>query len=369
MTEPLFPTDLPAIHARLNAIEPARYASTRNFLDGAVTRLSPYLTHGVLSLPQVRDVAYALAGKRAAYKLVFELAWREFYQRTWDERGDAIFSDLRRPQEGVRARGEVPVALLEGRTGIDAIDASVRELIETGYVHNHARMWTAMLATNVAGAHWEAPARWYHYHLLDGDPANNALSWQWVAGSFSAKKYVVSQENLNRYAPESAQRGTFLDREYDALLSAPRPDILRETAPPDLPVTLPTGDEVSLEPGAKVLLYHPFSLNPIWYAQETGWERILVLEPSHLRKFPRSPKRLAFLLDLAKNIPGLKVWVGETASLPGLDRAMEIRTISHPAFRHFPGVHEPPAWLFPEDLARPVPGGFMAWWKRVEKFL
>ena len=368
MSDETFPTDSPAILARLDALDPGRYASTRNFLDGAVTRLSPYLTHGFLTLPQVRDAAYARAGKKASYKLVFELAWREFYQRTWEEQGDAIFSDLRQPQEGVRVRGVVPAAVLDARTGISAVDASVTQLYETGWTHNHARMWTAMLTANVGGAHWQAPADWYHYHLLDGDPASNALSWQWVAGAFSAKKYVANQENLNKYDPVNFQRGTFLDRPYEDLLEPPFPKVLEPIRAPELPVVLPEPEQVEIAPGERVLLYHPFSLDPLWHAGDADWKKILVLEPTHFARFPRSERRMEFLLALARNIPGLSRWVGDASGIPGIERAGEIRTKSHPAFGHFPGVHEPIARLFPGDT-RSVPGGFMAWWRRVEKDL
>ena len=368
-TESDFPTEIDAIRARLAAIAPSRYGTTRNFLDGAVTRLSPYLTHGVLTLPDVRDAAYAKAGKRASYKLVFELAWREYFQRVWWEKGEGIFTDINRAQEPVRERAALPAAILDATTGIDAIDNSIRSLYETGYVHNHARMWTAMLAANVAQVHWKPLASWYYYHLLDGDLASNTLSWQWVAGTFSSKKYVANQDNINKFEPNHRQHGTFLDATYEELTQLSVPRALQETRPTELPCTLPVSDKLTIAPGSQVLLYSPWSLNPTWRAGETA-TRVLVLEPSHFKRFPISPKRMAFVLALAKNIPGLKIFVGEVSTLPGLEDAAEVRSQAYPTTSHWPGIKDAPIWLFPQwPDSKAIPGSFMSFWKSAERWL
>ncbi len=364
-----FPTDTESIQARLSAIDPAYYAQTRNALDGGVTRLSPYLTHGALTLPEVQGVAYAKGGKRACYKLVFELAWREYFQRVWWERGEGIFADIKRPQEPVREREEVPVALLDATTGIDAIDASIRCLYEVGYVHNHARMWTAMLGTNLAQVHWKPLAAWYHYHLLDGDLASNTLSWQWVAGTFSSKKYRANQDNLNKFDPKNRQRGTFLDVNYEALPELGIPEVLQATRLASLLCTLPEGDDVIVAPGERVLLYHPWSLSPTWRTSDPGL-RVLVLEPSHFSRFPISERRMTFLLALARNVPGLKVFVGEVSELPGHCGTASVRSVGHPATRHWPGEKDAPPFLFPQwPTEKALPGSFMSFWSAVEKWL
>ncbi|MDX1932761.1 MAG: FAD-binding domain-containing protein [Capsulimonadales bacterium] len=365
----LFPTDYESILARLQSIDPERYDSTRNYLDGAVTRLSPYLTHGALTLPDVRDFAYLRAGKRASYRLVFELAWREYFRRVWWDLGDGIFSDIKRPQAPVREAVGLPTALLNAATGIEAIDASVRDLYETGYVHNHARLWTAMLAANIAQVRWNAGADWYYYHLLDGDLASNTLSWQWVAGTFSSKKYYANQENLNRFDRKHRQQGTFLEVPPEELADLPIPEALREVRSPERDCVLPLSEPIRVEPGATVRLYHPWSLNPRW-RQGPDAVRILVLEPSHFARFPMSERRMDFLLALARNIPGLRVYVGEAGELPGLAEAGEVVSLAHPATRHFPGCKDRPAWLFPQwpDF-QSVPGSFTAFWKQTERWL
>jgi deoxyribodipyrimidine photo-lyase len=98
----------------------------------------------------------------------------------------------------------------------------VEELKQTGYMHNHLRMYVAAIACNIGHSHWHLPARWMYYHLLDADWASNALSWQWVAGSFSSKKYYANQENINKYC-HTQQRNTFLDVSYEAYETMPTP--------------------------------------------------------------------------------------------------------------------------------------------------
>ena len=116
----------------------------------------------------------------------------------------------------------VPADLREGRTGVPTIDAAVRQLYATGYLHNHARMWLASYAVHLRKVHWRAGADWMVGHLLDGDVPSNHLSWQWVAGTFSNKPYLFNADNVARYATGPAfagwqARGTLIDQDYEAL--------------------------------------------------------------------------------------------------------------------------------------------------------
>jgi len=208
---------------RVDAIHPGEYARTRNALDGAATGLSPYLTHGVLTMRET--VARLMQRHRVGYddKLVFEFAWREFFHHVWNREGERILDDLRPTPVWSQAYSRaVPADLREGRTGVGAIDAAVRQLYATGYLHNHARMWLASYAVHLRKVHWRAGADWMFGHLLDGDVPSNHLSWQWVAGTFSTKPYLFNAENVARYAPPRVfpawvSAGTVIDRDYAAL--------------------------------------------------------------------------------------------------------------------------------------------------------
>lgn len=189
-----------AAEKRLQATDPARYSATRNMLDGAVTGLSPYLRHGALNLREARIAILRKAG-RSAEKLVNEFAWRDYWQRVYRRIGDGIWQDREPYKTGWRAADyapELPPDVIAGETGLACIDAFIAELYTTGYLHNHARMWLAAYVVHHRRVRWQTGAAWFLSHLLDGDPASNNLSWQWVASTFSAKPYFFDRGNVER---------------------------------------------------------------------------------------------------------------------------------------------------------------------------
>lgn len=361
-----FPTSYSKIIKRIENINANKYAKTRNSLDGAVTYLSPYLTRGVITLPQVRDMVLEKFSQNDAMKLIQELAWREYFQKAYREKGGEIFDDLRFPQPDIEVRGEMPLSIINATTGIGIIDTSINELYETGYMHNHARMWNASLVGNIGRCHWLTPSRWMYYYLLDGDLASNSLSWQWVTAAFSSKKYVAHQELLNACAPKSqSQTGTFIDMPRENLLDMELPAELSETVIPDLRVFLPQGDSVSLS-NKDLVIFHPWNLDPKYHAGEDA-QKVLIIEPSHFEKFPISEKVMNFIIELAKeNIDDIQIYVGEFNNLvKNFDG--QIYYQYHKNAEHFTGTREMQNELFPE-----VQGyykNFFSFWKQCQKFL
>jgi deoxyribodipyrimidine photo-lyase len=230
--------------ALLGRIQPARYAKGRNFLDGPVTRLSPYIRHGALSLAEVRDAVFARlqapggGGRPAGEKLINELGWRDYWQRLWQQLGDGIWRDQEELKTGHHPgayTADLPGDVAEGRTGLACMDGFIAELHETGWLHNHARMWLAAYLVHWRRVRWQAGAQWFLRHLLDGDPASNNLSWQWVASSFSHKPYFFNRGNLERYSGGTfcrncplSEQGCPFDGSYEQLeaeLFAPMPAI------------------------------------------------------------------------------------------------------------------------------------------------
>ena len=193
---------------QLQGLDARRYGRSRNHLNGAVTGLSPWIRHGVLTLAEVRDAVFSQLQKRHqgrddGTKLINELGWRDFWQRMWGDLGDAINDsqeDLKTghaPDSYARA---LPEDIRTGSTGLACMDGFQQELVETGWLHNHARMWMAAYVVHWRRVHWKAGADWFLEHLLDGDPASNHLSWQWVASSFSHKPYFFNRDNLERFS-------------------------------------------------------------------------------------------------------------------------------------------------------------------------
>jgi deoxyribodipyrimidine photo-lyase len=204
---------------RIADIRPADYARTRNALDGAVTRLSPYLTHGLVDMREVLQGVASAHRLHAQHKLVFELGWRAYFRHVWQHRGKGILRSIHPgPLPDPAYATELPADIRQGRTGVPVIDQAVRELYATGWLHNHARMWLASYVVHVRKVHWRAGADWLYGHLLDGDLASNHLSWQWVAGTGSHKPYLFNAENVAKFAPAPWHSpGTVIDTTYEAL--------------------------------------------------------------------------------------------------------------------------------------------------------
>jgi deoxyribodipyrimidine photo-lyase len=213
-----------AAYARIAAVRPAEYAHTRNALDGAVSGLSPYITHGFVTLAEVHQQIAARHALDVGDKFVFELGWRAYFRHVWEHRGDAIFRSLHEgplPEDAYARR--FPEDVRQGSTGVPVVDEAVRTLYATGMLHNHARMWLASYLIHVRKIHWRSGADWLYGHLLDGDLASNHLSWQWVAGTGSKKPYLFNADNVARYAPAPWHSPeTVIDASYEALESMAR---------------------------------------------------------------------------------------------------------------------------------------------------
>lgn len=359
-----FSTDYQDILAQIDAVDPVKYGKTRNFADGAVTRLSPYISRGVISTKIVLDRIQAKGYKHwEVTKFIQELAWRDYWQQVWIAKGNAIDHDLKREQPDVD-HYEIPIALVDATTGIDAVDENINELYEGGYMHNHMRMYVAAIACNIGKSHWKIPARWMYYHLLDGDWASNALSWQWVAGANANKKYIANQENINKYF-NSRQRNTFLDTSYEAIPEMDIPDILANTTIPDLTTNLPKSTLQEINTDQPTLIYNYYNLDPEWYKNEQV-NRVLLLEPSHFDKYPVSDNCLNFALRLAENIDGISIYVGEFADFVSAFKAHNIIYKEHPANGHYHGKEESRDWMF--NVTGYFPS-FFGFWKKCEKQL
>jgi deoxyribodipyrimidine photo-lyase len=124
---------------QIHTIHPKNYAKTRNFLDGEITKLSPYITHGFIKTTQIRDIVLQKNNWKESEKLISELAWREFFHRVWEDKQEQIFDDLRFDQTKV-SHYQLPTNVIKASTKINAIDSAINNLYENGYLHNHERM-------------------------------------------------------------------------------------------------------------------------------------------------------------------------------------------------------------------------------------
>ncbi|MBK8046206.1 MAG: deoxyribodipyrimidine photo-lyase [Anaerolineales bacterium] len=169
------------------------YANQRNLpgIDGT-SQLSPYLRFGMISPRLTALAAYeAIAraptaeSRRGAEVWLSEIIWREFYIQILHHFPYVRSSCFRPIYDGV-AWANNPVdfaAWCEGRTGYPIVDAAMRQLAQTGWMHNRTRMIAASFLVKDLLIDWRWGERWFMQHLLDGDPAANNGGWQWTAGT------------------------------------------------------------------------------------------------------------------------------------------------------------------------------------------
>ena len=207
--------------ARMQAFVPGMgplYATGRNFDAGpeaaqAVSGLSPYIRRRLLTEPEVVAAAIAAHGPQDAAKFIDEVIWRGYFKgwlerrpQVWDAYRAGLRADLDALDRDRRLRRDVTRAM-DGQTGLACFDAWATELVETGYLHNHARMWFASIWIFTLGLPWRLGADFFLRHLLDGDAACNTLGWRWVAGlhtrgkPYPAQAWNIATFTHNRFTP------------------------------------------------------------------------------------------------------------------------------------------------------------------------
>jgi deoxyribodipyrimidine photo-lyase len=206
----MFPPSRDAALERLAAFVPraARdYEHGRNSDLGpghksAVSQLSSYVRYRMLTEQEI--VRQVLAQHRLpdAEKYVQEVLWRTYWKGWLEMRPQvwARFIDERDRQRDALHNPRWLEEAEEGRTGIEGFDDWARELVQTGYLHNHARMWFASIWIFTLKLPWALGADFFLRHLIDADAASNTLSWRWVAGLQTVgKTYLATADNIARY--------------------------------------------------------------------------------------------------------------------------------------------------------------------------
>ncbi|MEL6946292.1 MAG: FAD-binding domain-containing protein [Pseudomonadota bacterium] len=204
---------------RMRAFAPSMgsaYARSRNFDFGPdqptpdarsnVSVLSPYTRHRLVLEEELARTALETHNEQASEKFVQEVIWRTYW-KGWLEHRPDVWTDFLIGLEadqaaidrngGMRRDYERAVA---GDTGIACFDAWAKELVATGYLHNHARMWFASIWIHTLRLPWTMGAAFFLHYLLDGDAASNTLSWRWVAGLHTkGKTYLARADNIEKF--------------------------------------------------------------------------------------------------------------------------------------------------------------------------
>jgi deoxyribodipyrimidine photo-lyase len=216
---------------RLAAFVPnagSKYADKRNFDFGPdnrsnISALSPHIRHRLISEHEVCAEILKVFAASTAEKFIQEVFWRTYW-KGWLEMRPALWSRYNSElgealtqverNSGLRKTYERAVT---GNTGNEAFDTWAQELVETGYLHNHTRMWFASIWIFTLRLPWQLGADFFYRHLMDGDPASNTLSWRWVAGlQTRGKTYLARASNIAEYT-EGRFRPDGLAREANPL--------------------------------------------------------------------------------------------------------------------------------------------------------
>jgi len=229
-----------------------RYAKGRNYDRGAghhrdVSTLSPYIRRRMVLERDVIEMALEQHGPEAAEKFIQEVIWRGYF-KGWLERRPQVWrmyrqgldNDLAVLERDRKLRRDVDAAEA-GQTGLACFDAWAEELVETGYLHNHARMWFASIWIFTFGLPWRIGADFFLRHLLDGDPASNTLGWRWVAGlhtrgkPYHAQAWNIAKFTGNRFQPRDSDLADVIEGlETTEPEGLPTVQALRTPTAPDL---------------------------------------------------------------------------------------------------------------------------------------
>ena len=332
------------IIAAVREFDEHKYAGTRNFIDGNVSYLSPYISRGCISTKVVFLEIIKKNPKAVKEKFVQELLWRDYFQRLLQAKPDLHQVPIREAKNKI-SNDEMPEAVYNAATGIVAIDKAILTLYESGYMHNHNRMYVAAVCCNIGKYAFQKPAKWLYYNLLDADIASNFASWQWVAGHLTWKTYIANQENINRYSRE-VQEGSFLDKTYEELEHMDVPPVLSKGINPHLHTNLPTTKIPMLDENP-VLLYTFYNMDPEWHSDK-NYNRVLIFEPSHFGEYPVSEKVLNFTLELSENIAGIQIFSGEFSELTNAYPHNQFIVKEHPILTFADATVEERDWIVPE---------------------
>jgi deoxyribodipyrimidine photo-lyase len=291
-TNPLLPEpSAEAAWRLLNDFLPkaADYGAERNFDrpgHANVSRLSPYLARRIISERSVCEALRERYRLPQVEKFVQEIFWRTYW-KGWLEQRPSVWHDYRLSLAalGMDGAGLKPVQrkLLEqacnGQTGIACFDHWARELVQSHYLHNHARMWFASIWLFTLRLPWELGADFFYRHLLDADPASNTLSWRWVAGlQTPGKHYLARAENIARFTEGRFNPVAQLNESADPLPmpnSDPRPHMdLPDDSIEEINTTgvglLLLGDDLSPQTG-------PLGEHR-WQSVAGGWDESIGIE-------------------------------------------------------------------------------------------
>lgn len=295
---------------RLNSMDAIAYNRNRDFLNGAVTKLSPFFRHGCLTLKEASDSAKNRFGDHAE-KFVSALAQRDYWRQVWYEKGNDIFSDLEDPKVALGDK-LMPDFIRQGITGLPCMDGFIRDLTNDGYVHRHARMWFASYVLHWLKVDWREAADWFENNLLDGEKASNHLSWQWVASLSSSKPYFFNKDNLARHTGEKYCVNCKINCPFDKSHEALNEQLFANQTPAPAKkhkISMPLKAPISTHQAIAIFV-HDEMLSAAHPLLRKSMPTIFVFDEFLHGRWPL--KRLQFLADCLNELQDVEIWMGDT---------------------------------------------------------
>lgn len=348
----------------IHHVDPVEYGKTRNFTDGAVTYLSPFISRGIISTKIVFDIMIKRGFElKPIESFVKELCWRDYFQRVWQVRN--LEEEIKQAQMKQTFQ-DLPSVIQEKSLSIAFFNEQIEQLESIGYLHNHVRMYLASLICNIGQYHWKIPAKWMYYYLLDGDWASNACSWQWVCGANSQKMYMMSEENISFFT-KSEISNTYLNSFHQNPLQSSIPEEWKRAEVLELKTQLPKVEALKFDDSLPTCIYNYYNMDPQW-KKDINANRILLLEPELFEKYPISDLCIDFMLKYANWIEDIQVFVGSFEEFKKqYPSPNPIYFKEHPLNRHYQGIQEDRDWIVP-SLDGYFPS-FFAYWKKCSPLL
>ena len=217
---------------KFNSFNPVLYAKTRNFLNGQISRLSAHIKYGIITNKELYRYIRDKYNFVESEKFIQELAWRDFWRSYAYLHPDQLWTDVEEYKTGFRAQeyqDNLPEDIISATTPTQIINIFIKQLTTTGYLHNHARMYLASYIIHFRRVKWQAGAKFFMSHLLDGDIASNNFSWQWIASTFAGKPYIFNLENVHKYCHRSIdiipEKNREIDGSYEEISSRLFPNL------------------------------------------------------------------------------------------------------------------------------------------------
>lgn len=299
----------------LSTFDAKRYSKSRNFVDGNVSHLSPYITHWIITTKECVQAILQRYTIKQAEKFLMELLRKEFFMHVQKTYGNTFTKQaVRKDKTNIPKKSTLPQSLIQWSTHTQRVNTCVDGLSSTWLLHNHQRMRLASRCCHRAKLDRKQCADRTYYHFIDGELSSNHLSRQRVNSTFANKAYFMNEENIQKYRPWSYDldlKGSY-DDIAQKLFDKDRKSLYRDEK--NMYDTLYTPRD-TLKPYTTSLIQW-FSqlriLSPWKLDENLLWDDIptlIVLDENFTKHHPRSKKRISFVQQYTQKytIP-LVVW-------------------------------------------------------------